>query len=65
MGQGRFVAPRTIEVSLNAGATRKLHGQTVIIDTGSRARMDETPGLAESSPLTHVEVLDLDRSRDT
>src|SRR3954447_3080233 len=61
MGQGRFVAPRTIEVSLNAGGTRTLHGQTVIIDTGSRARMDETPGLAESSPLTHVEALDLDQ----
>src|SRR3954467_13084825 len=61
MGQGQFVAPRTIEVSLNAGGTRTLHGQTVNIDTGSRARMDETPGLAESSPLTHVEALDLDQ----
>src|SRR3954451_13440443 len=59
MGQGRFVAPRTNEVSLNAGGTRTLHGQTVIIDTGSRARMDDTPGLAGSSPLTHVEALDL------
>jgi pyruvate/2-oxoglutarate dehydrogenase complex dihydrolipoamide dehydrogenase (E3) component len=61
MGQGRFVAPRTIEVSLNAGGTRTLRNRTVIIDTGSRARMDETPGLAESRPLTHVEVLDLDQ----
>ena len=60
MGQGRFVAPKTIEVSLNAGGTRTLRGQTVIIDTGSRARMDDTPGLAESRPLTHVEALDLD-----
>jgi pyruvate/2-oxoglutarate dehydrogenase complex dihydrolipoamide dehydrogenase (E3) component len=60
MGQGRFVAPRTIEVALNAGGTRTLRGQTVIIDTGSRARMDDTPGLAEARPLTHVEALDLD-----
>ena len=36
MGQGRFVAPKTIEVSLNAGGTRTLRGQTVVIDTGSR-----------------------------
>jgi pyruvate/2-oxoglutarate dehydrogenase complex dihydrolipoamide dehydrogenase (E3) component len=61
MGQGRFVAPKTIEVALNAGGTRTLRGQTVIIDTGSRARMDDTPGLAESRPLTHVEALDLDQ----
>jgi pyruvate/2-oxoglutarate dehydrogenase complex dihydrolipoamide dehydrogenase (E3) component len=60
MGHGRFVAPKTIEVALNAGGTRTLRGQTVVIDTGSRARIDDTPGLAESRPLTHVEALDLD-----
>ena len=36
MGSGRFVAPRTIEVALNAGGTRTLRGRTVIVDTGSR-----------------------------
>ena len=61
MGQGRFVAPKTIEVALNAGGTRTLRGQTVIIDTGSRARMDDTAGLAEARPLTHVEALELDQ----
>jgi pyruvate/2-oxoglutarate dehydrogenase complex dihydrolipoamide dehydrogenase (E3) component len=60
MGTGRFVAPRTIEVALNAGGTRTLRGQTVVIDTGSRARLDDTPGLSESQPLTHIEALDLD-----
>jgi pyruvate/2-oxoglutarate dehydrogenase complex dihydrolipoamide dehydrogenase (E3) component len=60
MGHGRFVAPRTVEVALNAGGTRTLRGQTVVIDTGSRARVDDTPGLADSRPLTHVEALDLD-----
>jgi pyruvate/2-oxoglutarate dehydrogenase complex dihydrolipoamide dehydrogenase (E3) component len=60
MGNGRFVAPKTIEVTLNAGGTRTLHGETVVIDTGSRARIDATPGLADSRPLTHVEALELD-----
>jgi pyruvate/2-oxoglutarate dehydrogenase complex dihydrolipoamide dehydrogenase (E3) component len=60
MGNGRFVAPKTLEVALNAGGTRTLRGETVVIDTGSRARIDDTPGLAESRPLTHVEALDLD-----
>jgi pyruvate/2-oxoglutarate dehydrogenase complex dihydrolipoamide dehydrogenase (E3) component len=64
MGHGRFIAPKTIEVALNAGGTRTLRGQIVIIDTGSRARLDDTPGLAESRPLTHVEALDLDQVPD-
>ena len=61
MGSGRFVAPRTIEVALNDGGTRTLRGRDVVINTGSRARLDDTPGLAESGPLTHVEALELDR----
>jgi pyruvate/2-oxoglutarate dehydrogenase complex dihydrolipoamide dehydrogenase (E3) component len=64
MGQGRFVAPRTIEVALNAGGIRTLRGQNVVIDTGSRARIDDTPGLATARPLTHIEALDLDRLPD-
>src|SRR5262249_34064370 len=54
MGNGRFVAPKTVEVALNGGGTRTLRGQTIVIDTGSRARIDDTPGLSESRPLTHV-----------
>jgi pyruvate/2-oxoglutarate dehydrogenase complex dihydrolipoamide dehydrogenase (E3) component len=61
MGSGRFVAPKTLEVALNAGGTRTLRGATVVINTGSRARIDDTPGLSESRPLTHVEALELDR----
>jgi len=61
MGSGRFIAPRTVEVTLNAGGTRTLHGRTVVINTGSRARIDNIPGLVESHPLTHVEALDLDQ----
>jgi len=60
MGEGRFIAPKTLEVALNAGGSRTLHGDVVVIDTGSRARRDDTPGLVESKPLTHVEALDLD-----
>jgi pyruvate/2-oxoglutarate dehydrogenase complex dihydrolipoamide dehydrogenase (E3) component len=61
MGNGRFVAPRTIEVTLSSGGTRTLRGQTVLINTGSRARIDDTPGLREARPLTHVEALELDK----
>ncbi len=59
MGSGRFVAPKTIEVALNGGATRTLTGQIVVISTGSRARIDSTPGLSDARPLTHIEALEL------
>ncbi len=62
MGEGRFVAPKTLETKLSSGGTRTLHSERVIISTGSRAVVDDTvPGLRESRPLTHVEALELDR----
>src|SRR5262249_53313871 len=61
MGQGRFVGPRTIEVAASDGVTRTLRGDSVVICTGSRARIDPIPGLADSRPMTHIEALDLDR----
>src|SRR2546421_2565597 len=64
MGQGRFVAPMTIQVQLNTGETRPLRGKTIIINTGSRARIDATPGLSDARPLTHVEALEVDRIPD-
>jgi pyruvate/2-oxoglutarate dehydrogenase complex dihydrolipoamide dehydrogenase (E3) component len=61
MGLGRFVGPRTIEVSLADGGTRVLRGKKVIIGTGSRALIEDIPGLSEATPLTHIELLELDR----
>ena len=60
LGSGRFVGPRTLEVTLPEGATRQLRGTNVIISTGTRAVLDETPGLVDAQPLTHVEALELD-----
>ena len=60
MGTGKFVAPRTLEVSLNDGGTRVVRGTNVVIGTGTRATIDATPGLREAEPLTHVEVLELE-----
>lgn len=60
MGEGRFIAPKTLEVALNGGGIRTLRGKNVIINTGSRARLDDTPGLREAQPLTHIEALELD-----
>ena len=60
MGSGRFVGERTLEVALRDGGTRVIEGEMVFLNMGSRARVDEVPGLAEAAPLTHVEELELD-----
>jgi pyruvate/2-oxoglutarate dehydrogenase complex dihydrolipoamide dehydrogenase (E3) component len=36
-----------------------LTANNIIICTGSRAKIDDTPGLKESKPLTHVDILEL------
>ena len=46
LGNGCFVAPKTIEVMLSAGGTRVLHGKTVVINSGSRPGWTICPGCA-------------------
>ena len=60
LGSGRFIGPRTLEVTLPEGATRQLRGRNVIVSTGTRAVLDGIPGLVDAQPLTHVEALELD-----
>jgi pyruvate/2-oxoglutarate dehydrogenase complex dihydrolipoamide dehydrogenase (E3) component len=60
-GIARFVAPRTIEIELRDGGTRTIEGARVFLDLGSRAAIPRVPGLAEATPMTHVEALELDR----
>src|SRR5579863_5318528 len=59
LGTGRFLAPRTVEVTLADGTTRQLRGANVIVSTGTRAALETIPGLAEAQPLTHIEALEL------
>jgi pyruvate/2-oxoglutarate dehydrogenase complex dihydrolipoamide dehydrogenase (E3) component len=61
MGTGRFVAPKTLEVSLNGGGTRVLSGDRVFLDVGTHATIPPIPDLDAAAPLTHIEALELDR----
>jgi len=61
LGEGRFVAPKTIEVRLADGGTRRLEGERVFLNLGTRATIPNIPGLAAAAPLTHIEALELDR----
>jgi pyruvate/2-oxoglutarate dehydrogenase complex dihydrolipoamide dehydrogenase (E3) component len=60
MGTGRFVAPKTLEVELNAGGTRLLTAEQVFLNLGSHAAIPGVPGLEDARPLTHSDALELD-----
>ena len=60
MGNGRFLAPKTLEVTLNDGGTRLLAGDRVFLNVGTHAAVPSVPGLDAARPLTHVEALELD-----
>jgi pyruvate/2-oxoglutarate dehydrogenase complex dihydrolipoamide dehydrogenase (E3) component len=61
MGHGRFVAPKTIGITLNGGGERVITADRVILSLGTRASVPTVPGLADASPMTHVQALDLER----
>ena len=60
MGSGRFTAPKTLEVTLNAGGTRLLASERVFLNLGTHPAMPEVPGLADAQPMTNIETLELD-----
>lgn len=54
-GHGTLVGPRTVSVD-----GRVLTADTLVINTGSKASVDENiPGLVDAKPMTHVELLEL------
>jgi pyruvate/2-oxoglutarate dehydrogenase complex dihydrolipoamide dehydrogenase (E3) component len=60
MGEGRFVGPKTLEVTLNDGGTRLLTGDRLFLNLGTRPLIPPIPGLAAAA-LTNIELLELDR----
>jgi pyruvate/2-oxoglutarate dehydrogenase complex dihydrolipoamide dehydrogenase (E3) component len=61
MGSGRFLAPKTLEVRLNDGGTRRLVGDRVFLNLGTHATIPPIPGLTDAGPLTNIELLEVDR----
>jgi pyruvate/2-oxoglutarate dehydrogenase complex dihydrolipoamide dehydrogenase (E3) component len=61
LGEGRFVAPKTVEVQLKEGGTLTLSGDRLFLNVGTRAAIPALPGLEDVHVLTHVEALELDR----
>jgi Pyruvate/2-oxoglutarate dehydrogenase complex, dihydrolipoamide dehydrogenase (E3) component, and related enzymes len=50
MGSGRFTAPKTLEVTLNEGGTRRLTGERVFLNLGTRAAIPDLPASRPPAP---------------
>jgi pyruvate/2-oxoglutarate dehydrogenase complex dihydrolipoamide dehydrogenase (E3) component len=61
MGEARIVGGRTVDVELDDGGKRQISGERVFLNLGTLATLPDIPGLAAARPMTHVELLDLDR----
>jgi len=61
MGEAKFMDSKTLDVRLNDGGTRTLRGERIFLNLGTRASIPSVPGLAETEPLTNIEILELDR----
>ena len=64
LGDGAFMAPRTLRVDLRDGGERTLTADHVFLNLGSRATIPDTLCLREARPMTHIEALDLQRLPD-
>jgi pyruvate/2-oxoglutarate dehydrogenase complex dihydrolipoamide dehydrogenase (E3) component len=61
MGEARLVGERMVDVELADGGRRRISGERVFLDLGTHATLPDVPGLVAARPMSHVELLDLDR----
>nr|WP_300338441.1 FAD-dependent oxidoreductase [Actinomyces sp.] len=59
LGTARFVAPRTVEIETADGATRRVRGRKVLINTGTVPAVPAIEGLAETPFWTSEDLLTL------
>jgi pyruvate/2-oxoglutarate dehydrogenase complex dihydrolipoamide dehydrogenase (E3) component len=61
MGTARFVGPKMVTVHDGEAGERTITGDRVFLNVGTRAAIPDVPGLRQAAPMTHVELLDLER----
>lgn len=61
MGEARFVAPKTVEVALSGGGTRRLSANQVFLNLGTRPAIPSTIKGLRDNAMTNIELLELDR----
>ena len=58
-GEGRFTAPKVVEVTLRAGGTRTLTADAIFINTGGRPARPAIDGLDSVKALDSTSIMDL------
>jgi pyruvate/2-oxoglutarate dehydrogenase complex dihydrolipoamide dehydrogenase (E3) component len=58
-GEGSFVGPKQLRVSLNDGGERRLTAELIVIDTGLAVNVPPVKGLASVPYLDHASVMEL------
>jgi len=61
MGQARFTGTKTLAVQLNDGGERTITADRIFLNLGTHAAIPPVKGLQEAAPMTHIEILELDR----
>ena len=60
LGQGVFIADRTIAVTMDDGSTREVRGERVYINTGSHTTIPAITGLDSVDYLTSTSIMELE-----
>jgi pyruvate/2-oxoglutarate dehydrogenase complex dihydrolipoamide dehydrogenase (E3) component len=58
-GEGRFTAPKVVEVTLTAGGTRTLTADAIFINTGARPARPSIDGLGSVDALDSTSIMEL------
>lgn len=61
LADGQMVGPRTVEARFPDGSRRRFIAERLFLNLGTHASIPHIRGLADAAPLTHVEILELDR----
>ena len=59
LGSARFIAPRTVEIAVSDGSTRRVRGAAVVINTGTTPSIPAIEGLAQTPYWTSEDLLAL------
>ncbi len=60
MGEASFTGPKTVAIKLNDGASRALHADTIVINTGCRPSVPDVPGIHDVPYLNSTTIMELD-----
>jgi pyruvate/2-oxoglutarate dehydrogenase complex dihydrolipoamide dehydrogenase (E3) component len=60
MGEARFIGSKTVEVTLNAGGTRQLTADKILINAGARPSKPDLKGIENVPTLDSTSIMELD-----